>query len=310
MGAQMPGIIAILLALLLTIPSFAADPVPASAQKSVAKKVLPAAQQAQDRITILSIIPAQGEPGVSVTLSGTGFSEKSTVFLGSLEIPAKLIGSKQLSFEIPKVQSGLYALFIKSNDGSTSKTYNFTIQPLKPVLLSLSPDTVPYCTVGGVREVTITGRNFLEGAQILFDGGGIKSRYLSQESMTFTAPAVKGGIHQVQVRNPEDTTSSPLALMIDSRPEITGITPGTDYVNYYDISIDGKNFQQGSQLVVDGQRIATGTPQPGNRDKIIFINCTQLLYQRHPADPTPRPLRIQIVNPGGEESPVITVSTP
>lgn len=305
----MPGIIVILLALLTALPCWGADPAPAVSPKSAAKKAV-VAQPAQERITILSIIPAQGEPGMTVTLSGTGFSEKSSAFLGSVEIPVKLLGPKQLSFEIPKIQSGLYALFIKNDDNSTSKSYNFSILPLKPLLFSLSPDSVPYCTASGTRDVTISGKNFLEGAQVLFDGGGIKSRYLSPESMGFTVPAVRGGIHQVQVRNPEDTTSSSLALLIDGRPEISGITPGTDYVNYYEITIDGKNFQQGSQLVVDGQRIGTGTPQPGNRDKLIFLNCAQLIYQRHPADPTPRPVRVQVVNPGGEESPVITVSTP
>lgn len=306
----MSGISAAFLFLLLAFPAFAANPVPRSASQPDARKPVAVKKQAQDRITILSIIPAQGEPGITVTLSGTGFSEKSTAFLGSVEIPAKLLGPRQLSFEIPRAQSGLYALFVKNEDGSTSKTYNFSIMPLKPVVISISPDTVPYCTASGSREVTISGRNFQEGAQVLFDGGGIKSRYFSEGSMGFAVPPVKGGIHQIQVRNPEETVSAPLALMVDNRPEITGITPGTDFVNYYEISIEGKNFQQGSQLVVDGQRISTGTPQPGNRDKIIFMNCTQLIYQRHPPDPTARTLRVQIVNPGGEDSPVVTVSTP
>jgi hypothetical protein len=112
------------------------------------------------------------------------------------------------------------------------------------------------------------------------------------------------------VKNPEDTLSTPLALLIDSRPEISGITPGADFVNYYELSIDGENFLQGSSLVVDGERISVGTPAPGNRDKLIYMNCTQLIYQRHPADPTSKTLRLQVVNPGNEESPVVTVSTP
>jgi len=305
----MPSLISILIIIMLALPAMAAETSQTATQKTMIKKK-PAAQPAQDRITILSIIPAQGEPGITVTLSGTGFSDKSTVFLGSVEIPAKLLGPKLLSFEIPRIQSGLYALFIKNDDNSTSKTYNFAIQPLKPVAQSLSPDTVPACTSTGTRDVILSGRNFQEGAQVLFDGGGIRSRYISEESLGFTVPAVGGGIHQVQVRNPEDTTSSPLALLVDSRPEITGITPGADFVNYYEISIDGKNFQQGSMLVVDGQRISAGSPLPGNRDKLIYMNCTQLIYQRYPSDPAPKPLRIQVVNPGSGESPVVTVSTP
>lgn len=305
----MPCLIFILSTLLLAMPVAAAEPAKKAAQQPPARKTA-VAQTSQDRVTILSIIPAQGEPGVTVTLSGTGFSEKSIAFLGSVEIPAKLLAPKQLSFEIPRIQPGLYALFIKNDDGSTSRTYNFSILPLKPVVQSLSPDSVPACTASGTRDVTISGKNFLEGAQVQFDGAGIRSRFYSPESMGFTVPAVRGGIHQVQVRNPEDTVSAPLALMIDSRPEISGITPGDDFVNYYEISIEGRNFQQGTMLVVDGQRIGAGTPVAGNRDKLIYMNCTQIIYQRHPADPTPKTLRVQVVNPGGEESPVVTVSTP
>jgi hypothetical protein len=297
--------ISILFVALLAIPATAAEP----AQQPPVRKTV-SVQPSQDRVTILSIIPAQGEPGITVTISGTGFSEKSTAFLGSVEIPAKLLAPKQLSFEIPRIQPGLYALFIKNDDGSTSKTYSFSILPLKPVVQSLSPDSVPACTTSGSRDVTVSGKNFVEGAQVQFDGAGIRSRYYSAESMGFTVPAVRGGIHQVQVRNPEDTVSSPLALMIDSRPEISGITPGDDFVNYYEIAVEGRNFQQGTVLVVDGQRIGAGTPVAGNRDKLIYMNCTQIIYQRHPADPTPKTLRIQAVNPGGEESPVVTVSTP
>jgi hypothetical protein len=267
-------------------------------------------KSSQERIAILSIIPSQGEPGMTVTLSGTGFSEKAMVFLGSAELPARLIAPKQLSFEIPRLATGLYALFVKNDDGSTSRTLEFSILPVKPVAVSLSPDVVPVCSMVGSRDVTVNGRNFQEGAQVLFDGGAIRSRYLSAEAITFSVPAVKGGMHQVQVRNPEDTHSTPLALLVDNRPEIVAITPGADFVNYYELVIDGRNFLQGSTVVVDGRRISQGAPPSGERDRVRYLDCTRLIYERFPADPTSRPLHIQVINPGSEESPVVTVNTP
>ena len=73
--------------------AFAAEPVPP----------LPARQNVKNHnsrhrrpklppLNILSIIPAQGEPGITVTLYGSGFSEKTTVFLGNMELPAKVVG--------------------------------------------------------------------------------------------------------------------------------------------------------------------------------------------------------------------------
>ncbi|MBI5656454.1 MAG: IPT/TIG domain-containing protein [Geobacter sp.] len=308
----MKSLLTLLFILILSSPAMAAgtsSPLPPKGDPRQKSRPAPAQERA-DRITILSIIPAQGEPGVTVTLSGAGFTEGTTVFLGSTEIPTRIIGPKQLSFDIPRLAAGLYALFLKTEDGSTSKTYSFSVQPLKPVATSLSPDSIPSCTMGGSRDVTINGRNFQEGALVLFDGGAIRSRFLSAEGMAFSVPAVKGGIHQIQVKNPEETVSTPLALMVDTRPEITSISTGEDHVNYYELIIEGRNFLQGSVLVVDGMRISGSNPAPGDRDRLIYMDCTRLIYQRYPADPSAKALRVQVVNPGNEDSPVITVSTP
>ena len=308
----MKSLLTLLFIFILACPAMAAgtsSPLPPKYEPRAKSQPVPV-QERKDRITILSIIPAQGEPGMSVTLSGSGFTEGTTVFLGNTEIPAGIIGPKQLSFDIPSLAAGLYALFLKTGDGSTSKTYSFAILPQKPVATELSPDSVPACTMDDSREVSINGRNFREGALVLFDGGVIKSSVLSEEEISFTVPAVKGGIHQIQVKNPEETVSTPLALMVDSRPEITSISPGEEHVNYYELILEGRNFLQGSVLVVDGMRISGGTPAPGDRDRLIYMDCTRLIYQRYPADPTPKTLRVQVVNPGNEDSPVITVSTP
>jgi hypothetical protein len=277
-------------------------------------------------INILSIIPAQGEPGITVTLYGSGFSPKTTVFLGSNELPAKVIGPKQLAFDIPKLAPGLYALFLKRDDGMTSKPYNFTILPLKPVAISVTPDTIDACATGHDREATISGRNFHEGSQVLFDGAAIRSRFSSAESLSFSAPPVAGGLHQVQVRNPEDTVSEVLGLVIDARPEVTSVYRGEEYVNYYDLVIEGKNFQQNSTLVVmeersleetpshlavDVKRITTSAAPATEREQLLYVNCNRLVYQRYPYSTIPKNFKVQVVNPaGGGESSLVSVSAP
>ncbi|HLO27277.1 MAG TPA: IPT/TIG domain-containing protein, partial [Geobacteraceae bacterium] len=89
----------------------------------------PAEGERTPSVSILSIIPAQGEPGTTVILYGTGFTEKTTVFLANAELPARMTAPQQLSFDIPKLDPGLYALFLKREDGTTSRPYNFTILP-------------------------------------------------------------------------------------------------------------------------------------------------------------------------------------
>lgn len=311
-----------LLALLATVPSFV------TAATLNGNKALPprAEPEKAPPVNVLSIIPAQGEPGITVTLYGTGFSQKTTVFLGNVELPARVVGPQQLSFDIPKLNPGLYALFLRREDGMTSRPYNFALLPQRPVALSLDPDTVYACAAGRDREVTVTGRNFQEGSQIIFDGAAIRSRFSAAESISFTAPQVAGGLHQVQVKNPGDAVSGVLGLVIDARPEIVGITQGEEYVNYYNLVIDGRNFQQNSalvvmeertidqtaaQLAVDVKRITSGSGSTTERERLLFINCNRIIYQRYPYSTIPKNFRVQVVNPAGEgESAVVSVSAP
>ncbi len=259
---------------------------------------------------ILSIIPGTGAPGTTVVISGSGFSEQTAAYLGTNEIPTRLIGPRQISFEIPQIAAGNYALYLRQGEGAPGKAYSFTVVPVKPTATAISPDTLSFCAAGQERLVTVKGKNILEGAQLLFDGAIIRSNRISAEEMTFTVPSVPGGLHQVQIKNPEESLSGALGLLVTTRPEIQSVTQGADYVNYYELNIEGMNFQHGSSLVVDGRRIQIGYRLPGERDSLQFVSCSKLVYQRYPYDPTLKSFRLVVTSPGGEESSPVTVSAP
>jgi len=261
---------------------------------------------------ILSIIPAQGEPGSKVMMFGSGFGSQASVYLGSVELPGKLTEGRQVEFSIPQqLDPGIYALYLKRSDGAISRPYNFTIMPLRPVLSGLSPDVISSCSQGTEREVTARGQNFLESSQLVFDGAVLKSRFVSAEALTFNVPQVTGGLHQVVVRNAPDNATVALGLMIETRPEIAQVMIDNQYVNYYELVIQGKNFQQNSSIYVDGQKIGgQGGQDLAEREKLQYVDCTKLIYQRHPFSPVNKDFRIMVMNPGGEASQIINVSAP
>lgn len=261
--------------------------------------------------TILSIIPAQGEPGDKVTIFGSGFGDKASAFLGSVEIPAKVSDGRQLEFIIPSLDPGLYALYLKREDGITGRTYNFTILPLRPELNELSPDHITSCAQGRDREINAMGKNFSGTSLLLLDGAAIRSRFISSDNIAFTVPQVSGGLHQVAVRNGPDNVSVTMGLTIETKPEISQVTIGDEYVNYYELIIDGKNFEQNSALYVDGQRIGgRGGQDVAEREKLVYVDCTRLVYQRYPYSPVNKDFRIQVINPGGEGSQLVNVTAP
>ena len=320
--ARAPVLMSFLLALLLVfqISFTVAAPLPPRQAPAGTEAAKPAT------INILSIIPSQGEPGTTVTLYGLGFTPDITVFLGNSELPAAVSSPKQLSFDLPRLEPGLYALYLRRDDGTTSKPYNFNVLAMKPIATSLSPDTIYSCASGRDREVTISGRNFREGSQVLFDGAAVRSRLSSSETISFTAPQVADGFHQVQVRNPEDTFSGVLGLVVDGRPEITGVSQGEETVNQYNLIIDGRNFQQnsalmvmeertyetnGSALGVDTRRVTSLSANAVEREQMVFLNCNRIIYRRYPYSTTPKNLRIQVINLStGSESSVFSISAP
>lgn len=308
-----------MLAVLVPTVAVQGAPQPNAAKKAAASAAKPEAAAAPN---ILSIIPAQGVPSIIVTLSGTGFTPRSTVFLGTTEVPTTVMGPELLTFSIPKLPTGLYALFIRREDGAMSRTYNFSIQAPKPFVEALTPDTISICSSAAERVVSITGRNFHPSSQVLFNGSVVKSSFSSEESLTFTVPQAPGGLHQVQVKNPEETVTTPMTFSIVATPEISRVTRGDGSVTYYHLVIEGKNFQPGATVVIEenslqvglgagtGKRLSAGAAPSGEREYLTFVDCSKLVYRRYPADPTEKDLRIQVINPNGEASSMVQVTAP
>lgn len=260
---------------------------------------------------ILSIIPAQGEPGGKVTIFGAEFGEKISAYLGSVEIPAKVTEGRQLEFTIPPLEAGLYALYLKRSDGALGRAYNFTILALRPILRDISPQQISSCAEGREREITALGQNFIEGSLLMLDGAVVRSRFISSEAIVFTLPQMPGGLHQIMVSNGPENASVAMALTIDTKPEVSQVSVGNEYVNYYELIIEGKNFQQNSSIYVDGQRIGgRGGQEVTERERLIFVDCTKLIYQRFPYSPVKKDFRIHVLNPGGEGSQVVNVTAP
>jgi hypothetical protein len=242
-----------------------------------------------------------------VVISGSGFTTESTLYLGIEEVPVKAVTASQLRFEIPQLAVGNYALYVRQKNGVAGKAYSFAITPLKPAVTAITPDSISFCAEGDDRQITVRGKNFMDNARILLDGAIIRGTRLSGEEMVFQMPQVPGGLHHVQVRNQEDALSAPIGLLITNRPEIHSVSQGNDYVNYYELKIEGVNFQQGSTLVVDGRKIV---PLPGMYDRLVYVSCNRLVYQRYPYDPSVKTFQLVLVNPNGEESGSFTVTAP
>jgi hypothetical protein len=162
-----------------------------AAAKATAVRQAPKERQEAPPVNILSIIPAQGEPGSAITVSGTGFGNEPSVFLGMQQVPARSADQSIISFDIPEVAAGLYALYLRRADGTTSKVYNFSVLPRKPSITSISPERISACS--GRREITIRGDHFGPDSRIAFDGALVPATVQGSGLITVILPQVPGG---------------------------------------------------------------------------------------------------------------------
>ena len=289
----------LLICILHVATAYAAPPVQTIVPRPAKQAVSP---------VVFSIVPAQAEPGTQVTLAISGVNNDLKLTLGGDELTWKVLNDRRIAFTIPAdAAPGQYSLIITAHDG-IARSYVFTVLPLKPVAISIDPDRVTSCTSGSAREVTVQGRNFNASSQLLFDGAIIRSHVLPPGTIKFTAPTtVRDGLHQIAVKN-GDMTSTPLGLSLITAPDITSITTGSDHVNSYELIIEGDNFLQTSTVMVNGVRVDSGNGQQPER--LIYQDCTRMIYERHPYSPAPKELRIQVVNPGGLTSRTVLVTAP
>ena len=265
-------------------------------------------------LEITAIFPSTAAPGASVTLSGGPFAAGDEVLIGNRRLAATTIAPTRLTFTVPALASGIYALAVERAGVRSAHNLNLRVAQPPPRIALLSPATLDSCTFTSERQVTVSGNNFRLGAQLLLDNTILVVDKLADSEIIFTLPAVTPGLHQVQVVNPDNQRSLPHGLFLSSTPEITSVQSGADNVVEYDLILSGRNFLVNSLLTVNGVAVGKAlgniSADGSVRETMRYVDCTTLIYTRRPFLREPRELSLQIVNPGGEQSNVYQLATP
>lgn len=265
-------------------------------------------------LEITAVFPSTVTPGAAVTLSGGPFVSGDSVLVGDRRVAASALAPTRLTFTLPALASGEYALAVERAGARATPTFLLRVIQPPPRITLLSPATLDSCTFANERQVTVSGSNFRPGGQLLLDNTALAIDRLGANEIVFTLPTVKPGLHQVQIVNPDNQRSLPHGLFLSSTPEITAVQSGADNVVDYELILQGKNFLLDSRLTVNGGAVgkALGTISPDGsvRETMRYVDCTTLIYTRRPFLREPHELSLQVVNPGGEQSNVYQLTTP
>ena len=184
---------------------------------------------------LYSMTPTHAFPGDEINIVGTRFADTDRVIIDGLSLYPTIEADESLTVTLPNnVSWGEKTLLVRRHDGDESNLLRFWVKPrLDALPTELAPDMV----------VTITGRAFANGAQVIYNGDLTPATFVSSSELSFTVPGT-GGTNvaehdiSVAVRNPDGETSNTRTATV-ARTLDTGFRIGT-----HDFAFD--NFAGGS----------------------------------------------------------------
>lgn len=175
---------------------------------------------------LYEMTPSHVFPGNAINITGTRFADTDRVIIGSLDLSPSIQTDESITVTLPvNISGGEKDLFVRRFDGDESNRLRFWVQPRLDILpAALAPEML----------VTLTGRAFMSGAKVLYNGLLTDATFVSATQLTFTVPGT-GGVNvaesniTVAVRNPDGEVSNTRTATV-ARTLDTGIRIGVhDY---------------------------------------------------------------------------------
>jgi hypothetical protein len=220
--------------------------------------------------TLTSISPNSGVQGqnVPVTLTGTNFVAGATIALSGAGITVSsttVVSATQImaTFAIAANAATGAQNVTATTSGGTSGAQPFTVNVAPPTLTSISPNN------GAQRQsvpVTLTGTNFVAGANIALSGTGItvSNRTVvsaTQITATFAIAAnAATGAQNVTVTTPGGTSGAQPFTVNLAPPTLNSISPNNGVQGQsVPVTLTGTNFVAGATIALSGAGITVSS---------------------------------------------------
>jgi len=210
---------------------------------------------------VTGISPSSGSTlgGTSITISGSGFTNGSSVEFGGVAATSFTVNTdSSITAVAPAHMAGTIDITVTTSGGTsaTLSADHFTyITPPAPVVTGVSPSSGSY--MGGT-SVTISGSNFTGAGSVLFGGLAATSFTVNTDgSITAVAPAHFVGTVDITVTTSSGTSATSSAddftYTAPPAPVVTGVSPSSgSYMGGTSVTISGSNFTGAGSVLFGG----------------------------------------------------------
>ncbi len=248
----------------------------------------------------------------TLSVSGTNFISGAQVQFNGIALSTQFVSSTQLTATLPAVDlsnAGTFPVTVTNPSPSIgpSAAATFTVNNPVPALVSVSPAQA--AVNSPAQTLTITGSDFIKGAQVTFNGAALNTTFVSANQLTAVLPSgdlTSYGTSAIGVTNPAPTTgiAAPLSFQVTQpQPAISSVTPGTLVIgaaSQTTLTVNGTGFTDKAAVQWNGTALAT-----------TFVSSTQLtavLPDNSLNQAGTNQVTVALPDPGGIASPAYTLT--
>ncbi|GAA2542823.1 hypothetical protein GCM10010435_08270 [Winogradskya consettensis] len=224
--------------------------------------------------------------GQTVTLTGTDLTGVTSVKIGTMTAPAKVLSPTSLTFTTPVRPAGTYPVTVTNTYGTSNPAGQLTYAlPPAPVVTAVTPATGPtYKTT----PVVLTGTDFGGATKVTADGKQISFTKVSGTQLKLILPVHAAGPVDVVITTPGGvSTGGSFTYAAPPTPVISTLAPDNGLTNARTpLVVTGSAFTDSTKVTVGG--VVT----PYTKVSDTQLKLTLPIHAAGPVD-------IQVTTPGG-----------
>jgi len=235
-------------------------------------------------ITSVEKDKGQIQGGEQVVIKGENFKPNSVVTFGNTKLTSvNYVSSNELIVTAPAGVQGTVQIKVTNDDGQFA-TADYLYYAL-PEFSGINPKEGP---LAGGNDVVITGKYFMNGVEVRFNGiiGVVKNSTATQITVTVPASTVPGGAN-IDIINPDGTkVTEQNAYQYLEGPVVTKVNPSSGSITGgNEVVITGDHFRPGAVVKFGTKSLTTE-----------FVSATELKVIA-PAWSTAQSVDVIVVNP-------------